>query len=105
MYTKVVINVKEPRGLEEDNYNYYKRYVAFKGKSPEEVAQACFGSSFNKYTRYELSELTDEFRELINCRLGISSWNFDYAYVWSEPNIDLYVMGKDKNGQFLSIKR
>lgn len=105
MYTKVVINVKEPRGFQEDEYNYYKQYVAFKGKSPEEVAQTCFGTSFNKYKIYKLSELTEEFRELINCRLGISSWNFDSACIWSEPNIDLYVIGKDKKGQFLSIKR
>lgn len=105
MYTKVVINVKEPRGFQEDQYNYYKQYVAFKGKNPEEVAQMCFGSSFNKYKQYKLSELTEEFRELINCRLGISSWNFDYAYIYTEPNIDLYVLGKDKKGQFLSIKR
>lgn len=105
MYTKVVINVKEPRGFQEDEYNYYKQYVAFKGKSPEEVAQTCFGTSFNKYKIYKLSELTEEFRELINCRLGISSWNFDSACIWSEPNIDLYVIGKDKKGLFLSIKR
>lgn len=106
MYTILVINVKLPKGFQEDVYDYYKRYVAFKGQKPEEVARDILNEKeYNKYSYYKLSDFTDEFTELLKDRLGISSWNFDSACFYSEPKIDLYVVEKDKNGKFLSIKR
>lgn len=106
MYTRLVINVKVPKGFQEDVYDYYKQYVAFKGQKPEDVARDIFhDKAYRKYGYYKLSDFTNEFRELLSERLGISSWNFDSACFYSEPEIDLYVLKKDKDGKFLSIKR
>lgn len=106
MYTRLIIKVRKPRGFQEDNYDYYDINVAFKGQKPEDVARDILNEKeYNKYSYYKLSDFTDEFTELLKDRLGISSWNFDSACFYREPEIDLYVLKKDKDGKFLSIKR
>lgn len=109
METSVLVNYKVPHGFQEDDYDYYIYRVSFRGKTKEEVRDIVLDKSCPDYGYHyvynHLSWLTDEFRELIEDQLGVSSWNFESVEFYHEKKVDLLVSSKLKNGKLLSIKR